>query len=184
MGKTQVFVILLSFCDLVHAQIIVDLFAKQLNNALNVPKITNRWAKSQKYGQFSTNARLFKRQATWEHCWYSLASGQRECVLHSPLIKSCIWNPESCSSTLILAGNNLQQPNIGLWNKRAQPCNEATRALWISACSERYWAPCEQPHVHCSHMKTGPKFVKKGTWFRVKRGPKDQKRTFGNRKRD
>ena len=49
MGKTQVFVILLSFCDLVHAQIIVDLFAKQLNNALNVPKITNRWAKSQKY---------------------------------------------------------------------------------------------------------------------------------------
>ena len=60
MGKTQVFVILLSFCDLVHAQIIVDLFAKQLNNALNVPKITNRWAKSQKYGKFSTNARLSK----------------------------------------------------------------------------------------------------------------------------
>ena len=51
LGKTQVFVILLSFCDLVHAQIIVDLFAKQLNNALNVPKITNRRAKSQKYGR-------------------------------------------------------------------------------------------------------------------------------------
>ena len=60
MGKTRVFVILLSICDLVHAQIIVDPFAKQLNNALNVTKITNRWAKSQKYRQFSTRARLSK----------------------------------------------------------------------------------------------------------------------------
>ena len=27
-------------------------------------------------------------------------------------------------------------------------------------------------HLHCSHMERGPKFVKKGTWFWVKRGPK------------
>ena len=33
MGKTQVLVILSSFCDLVHAESVVDLFAKQLNNA-------------------------------------------------------------------------------------------------------------------------------------------------------
>ena len=32
-GKTQVLVILSSFCDLVHAESVVDLFAKQLNNA-------------------------------------------------------------------------------------------------------------------------------------------------------
>ena len=32
---------------------VVDLFAKQLNNALNVPKITNRQAKSQKYGRWT-----------------------------------------------------------------------------------------------------------------------------------
>ena len=32
-GKAQVFVILSSFCDLVHAESVVDLFAKQLNNA-------------------------------------------------------------------------------------------------------------------------------------------------------
>ena len=90
----------------------------------------------------------------------------------------CIRNPESCSSTLILAGNSLQHPNIELWKKMAQPCNEATGALWISACSERYWALCEQPHVHCSHMERGPKFVKKGTkrgpdleWKGTKRGP-------------
>ena len=43
-GKTQVLVILSSFCDLVHAESVVDLFVKQLNNALNVPKITNRRA--------------------------------------------------------------------------------------------------------------------------------------------
>ena len=29
-----------------------------------------------------------------------------------------------------------------------------------------------QPGIHCSHMERGPKFVKKGTWFWVKRGPK------------
>ena len=50
-GKTQVVVILSSFCDLVYFQSVVHLFAKRLNNALNVPKITNRRAKSQKYGR-------------------------------------------------------------------------------------------------------------------------------------
>ena len=45
------FVILSSFCGLVHAQSIVDLFAKLLNNAQNVPIITERRAKSQKYGR-------------------------------------------------------------------------------------------------------------------------------------
>ena len=33
MGKTQVFVILSSCCDLLHAESVVDLFAKKLNNA-------------------------------------------------------------------------------------------------------------------------------------------------------
>ena len=36
----KVFVILTSFCDLVHVQSVVDQFAKQLYNALNVSKIT------------------------------------------------------------------------------------------------------------------------------------------------
>ena len=35
-GETQVFVILLSFCDLVHFQSVVHVFAKRLNIALNV----------------------------------------------------------------------------------------------------------------------------------------------------
>ena len=65
MGKTQIFVILLSFCDLVHAQIIVDLFAKQLNNALNV-------LKSQIAGQNHKNtgvrrAIFHKRLSRWAH---------------------------------------------------------------------------------------------------------------------
>ena len=34
MGKIQVFVILLSFCDLVHVQSVVDLLAKQLYNGV------------------------------------------------------------------------------------------------------------------------------------------------------
>ena len=34
----KVFVILTSFCDLVHVQSVVDRFAKQLYNALNMPK--------------------------------------------------------------------------------------------------------------------------------------------------
>ena len=54
--------ILSSFCDLVHAESVVDLFVKQLNNALNVPKITNKTGKITKIraldGRFSTNARL------------------------------------------------------------------------------------------------------------------------------
>ena len=32
-GKTQVLVISSSFCDLAHTESVVDLFAKQLNNA-------------------------------------------------------------------------------------------------------------------------------------------------------
>ena len=35
-GKTQVFVILSSFCDLVHFQSVVHVFTKRLNIALNV----------------------------------------------------------------------------------------------------------------------------------------------------
>ena len=50
-GQNSSFVILSSFCGLVHAQSIVDLFAKLLNNAQNVPIITERRAKSQKYGR-------------------------------------------------------------------------------------------------------------------------------------
>ena len=30
-----------------------------INNALNLHKITKIWAKSQKYGRFSTNARIY-----------------------------------------------------------------------------------------------------------------------------
>ena len=36
-GKIHVVVILSSFCDLVHVQSVIDPFAKQLNNALNLP---------------------------------------------------------------------------------------------------------------------------------------------------
>ena len=53
MGKIQVFVILLSFCDLVHVQSVIDLFAKQLNNALNLHFITKIRAKSQKYERYT-----------------------------------------------------------------------------------------------------------------------------------
>ena len=62
-GKIQVFVILPSFCDLVHVQSVKDLFAKQLNNALkpalnhqNMGKITKIRAL---YGRFLTNARIY-----------------------------------------------------------------------------------------------------------------------------
>ena len=48
-SNARIFVILSSFCDLVHFQSVVHLFTKWLNNALSVPIITNRWAKSQKY---------------------------------------------------------------------------------------------------------------------------------------
>ena len=38
-----------------HIQSVVDLFAKKLYNALNVPKITNRRAKSHKYGRYTAD---------------------------------------------------------------------------------------------------------------------------------
>ena len=57
--------ILLSFCDLVHVQSVVDLLAKQLYNGVErseraqnhkqTGKITKNWALD---GPFSTNARL------------------------------------------------------------------------------------------------------------------------------
>ena len=47
----QVFMILSSFCDLVHVQRVIELFVKQLNNALNLHKITKIRVKSQKYGR-------------------------------------------------------------------------------------------------------------------------------------
>ena len=58
-GKIKL--MLSSFCDLVHVQSVIDLFAKQLNNALNLHFITKIRAKSQKYGRFSTNARIYGR---------------------------------------------------------------------------------------------------------------------------
>ena len=48
-GEIQVFVILPSFCDLVHIQNVIDPFAKQLNNALNVDIITKIRAIFHKY---------------------------------------------------------------------------------------------------------------------------------------
>jgi len=50
-GKIHVVVILSSFCDLVHVQSVIDLFANQLNNAFNLHKITKIRVKSQKYGR-------------------------------------------------------------------------------------------------------------------------------------
>ena len=46
-GKIKL--MLSSFCDLVHVQSVIGLFAKQLNNALNLHFITKIRAKSQKY---------------------------------------------------------------------------------------------------------------------------------------
>lgn len=79
-AKLMVFVISSSFCDLVHALSVVDLFAKQLNNALNVPKIRNRRAKSQNAGvRRAIFLKRLSRRATWEHCNYNvLGEGHRE----------------------------------------------------------------------------------------------------------
>ena len=83
-AKQRVFVILSSFCDLMHIQSVVDLFAKQLYNALNVPKITNRWTNSQKYGRFSTNARLDGSLGYTVACTSSATRLLRHCVVQSP----------------------------------------------------------------------------------------------------
>ena len=49
------FVILSSICDLVHVQSVIDLFVKQLNNALNLHKITKTRVKSQKYERYTSD---------------------------------------------------------------------------------------------------------------------------------
>ena len=64
-----------SFCDLVHVQSINDLFAKQLNNVLNLPKITKIRAKLQNHGRYTGDvpqmpiytAALVKIRAAWAH---------------------------------------------------------------------------------------------------------------------
>ena len=81
-GKIQVFVILPSFCDLVHVQSVKDLFAKQLNNASkpalnhqNTGKITKIQALTGDVPQMPiyTGAPAFIR-ANWAH-WSTKDTG-------------------------------------------------------------------------------------------------------------
>ena len=42
------------YCDLVHVQSVIDLFAKQLNNPLNLHKII-KYGQNHKYGRYTGN---------------------------------------------------------------------------------------------------------------------------------
>ena len=88
-GKIQVFVILSSFGDLVHVQRVIDLFAKQINNALkpalnhqNTGKITKIQAL---YGRFPTNARIYGRA-----CIYTADLGTLLQVRNNAIFQKCL----------------------------------------------------------------------------------------------
>ena len=88
-GKIQVFVILSSFCDLVHIQRVIDLFAKQINNALkpalnhqNTGKITKIQAL---YGRFPTNARIYRRARIYTGDLGTLLQVRNNAIFHKCL---------------------------------------------------------------------------------------------------
>ena len=77
-------VIFLPFCDFVHVQSVTDLFAKQLNNVLNVHKKRGKITKKGALGgQFSTKAH--SRRASWVH-WYISKLYFSKCTLLAHLL--------------------------------------------------------------------------------------------------